>query len=371
MGNNNSNPFDAFSTSESVDIQVSKQQFAVNVANHVTSPLFASLSAQDKQRAMKYASELESSKYEQVLAFGFPAQEALKKFTSQMLNYIQRKDVRKVGEVLTDLIQHLEKIDPDALIEQNKGFFSRLFNRPKQSIQEVMTHYNKLSKRIDRLSIQLAHTQTGLLSDYQFLNELYSLNEDYFKEINLYIASLEIKKQHFVEVIIPNLTKAIAEEEDPFKRQQLQDLTMQLEWLDRRMYDLEVSREVAIQYAPQIRMIQQTNQMLIEKIQSSIMNTIPLWQSQISMLLSMNNQRRAMESQQRLMNASEELLRKNGKMLETTSKASKRHALNNADIDRFKQTQLKLLQDIEDTLRVQVSSDEKRHEIEYTILDQK
>jgi uncharacterized protein YaaN involved in tellurite resistance len=370
MGNN-SNPFDAFSTSESVDLQVSKQQFAVNVANHVTSPLFASLSAHDKQLSMKLAAELETSKYEQVLAFGYPAQEALKKFTNQMLNYIQRKDVRKVGEVLADLIQHLEKIDPDALIEQEKGFLSKLFNRPKQSIQEVMTHYNKLSKRIDRLSIQLAHTQTGLLSDYQFLNELYSLNESYFQEINVYIASLEIKKQHLKEVVMPNLTLAIATEEDPFKRQQLQDMTMQLEWLDRRMYDLEVSREVAIQYAPQIRMIQQTTQMLLEKIQSSIMNTIPLWQSQISMLLSMNNQRRAMESQKRLMDASEQLLRKNGKMLETTAKASKRASLNHEDIDRFKQTQTKLLQDIEDTLRVQVTSDQKRHEVEYTILDHK
>ena len=141
--NNSSNPFDAFSTSESVDIQVSKQQFAVNVANHATSPLFASLSDEDKQQAMKLARELESTKYEQVLDFGYPAQEALKKFTAQMLNYIQRKDVRKVGEVLSDLIQHLEKIDPDALVEQKKGFFSKLFNRPKQSIQEVMTHLRK------------------------------------------------------------------------------------------------------------------------------------------------------------------------------------------------------------------------------------
>lgn len=369
MGNK-INPFDAFTSNESVDIQVSKEQFAVNVANRVTAPLFASLSSQSKQQSMKLASELQSSKYEQVLAFGLPAQEALKKFTAQMLNYIQRKDVRKVGEVLSDLMQHLEKIDPDALVEQEKGFFGKLFNRPKQSIQEVMTHYNKLSKRIDRLSIQLAHTQNGLLSDYQFLNELYELNEEYFHNINIYIASLEIKKQHMEEVILPAISQAVIEQEDPFKRHELQDVKMQIEWLDRRMYDLEVSREVAIQYAPQIRMIQQTNQMLIEKIQSSIMNTIPLWQSQISMLLSMNNQRRAMASQQRLMDASEELLRKNGKMIEASAKGPKQKALNHTEIDQFKQTQLKLLQDIEDTLRVQVSSNERRHEIEYIIKEQ-
>ncbi|MER2039903.1 MAG: toxic anion resistance protein [Solibacillus sp.] len=365
------NPFDAFQTSESVDIQVSKDQFAVNVANNVTAPLFASLSNDAKQQAMQLALSLKSEKYEEILAFGLPAQEAMKKFTTQMLQYIQRKDVRKVGEVLSDLMEQLEKIDPDALVEEERGFFAKIFSRPKQSLQEVMTQYNKLSIRIDRLSIQLAHNQNSLLSDYQFLNDLYALNEDYFQGINVYIAGLEIKKQHIKEVVLPALEQAALSGEDPFKQHELKDVQMQLEWLERRMYDLELSREVAIQYAPQIRMIQQTNQMLMEKIQSSIMNTIPLWQSQISMLLSMNNQRRAMQSQQRLMDVSEQLLKKNGKMLHNSSKARKQQLLKHEDIDRFKQTQLKLLQDIEETLRVQVSSDEKRHEIEHTIIEHK
>lgn len=369
--NMTNNPFDAFTASENVDLQVSKEQFAVNVANNAASPLFASLSNDMKQRALQLAQNLEPKNYETVLSFGLPAQEALKKFTTQMLQYIQRKDVRKVGEVLSDLMQHLEMIDPDALIEQEKGFFAKLFSRPTQSIQEIMTHYNKLSKRIDRLSIQLEYNQNALLNDYQFLNKLYAINEDYFQEINVYIATLEIKKQHMRDVVLPSMQKEIVEGQNPFKQHELKDIEMQIEWIDRRMYDLELSREVAIQYAPQIRMIQQTNQMLLEKIQSSIMTTIPLWQSQIAMLLNMNNQRRAIRSQERLMDASEQLMRKNGKMLEVSKKASNRPALSHSDIDRFKQTQMQLLHDIEDTLRVHVETDEKRHEIEHTILEQK
>lgn len=369
--NTTNNPFEAFTTSENVDLQVSKEQFAVNVANKAASPLFASLSNQMKQQALEFAQNLEPKQYEDVLEFGLPAQEALKKFTSQMLQYIQRKDVRKVGEVLSDLMQHLEMIDPDALIEQEKGFFAKLFSRSTQSIQEIMTHYNKLSKRIDRLSIQLEYNQNALLSDYQFLNKLYAMNEQYFQEINVYIATLEIKKQHMRDVVLPALQKEVLEGQNPFKQHELKDIEMQIEWIDRRMYDLELSREVAIQYAPQIRMIQQTNQLLIEKIQSSVMTTIPLWQSQISMLLSMNNQRRAMQSQERLMNVSDQLMRKNGKMLEATGKMKNRAALSHSDVDRFKQTQLQLLHDIEDTLRMHVKTDEKRHEIEHTILDQK
>jgi len=367
---NNDNPFEAFKTSENVDIQVSKDQFAVNVANNAASPLFASLSNSMKQRAMQLALQLEPKQYEDVLAFGLPAQEALKKFTSQMLHYIQRKDVRKVGDVLSDLLQHLELIDPDALIEQKKGFFAKIFSKPKQSIQEVMTQYNKLSKRIDRLGIQLEHNQHALLSDYQFLNELYAMNEDYFQEINIFIASLEIKKQHLLDVILPSVEQAVSEGADPFKQHEVKDIHMQIEWLDRRMYDLELSREVAVQYAPQIRLIQQTNQMLLEKIQTSIMTTITLWQQQISMLLSMNNQRRAMQSQERLMNASEQMLLKSGKMLEV-QKNNKRPTLSHTDIDRFKATQTQLLQEIEDTLRMQVSTAEKRNEIEHTILELK
>lgn len=361
------NPFDAFTTSKSIDMQASREQFAVNVAANATTPLFASLSTASKQQAVHLAAELPAEHYENILTFGLSAQEALKKFTTQMLHYIQRKDVSRVGDVLSDLLRHLEEIDPDALIEEERGFFARIFHRPKKSIQEIMTQYNKLSKRIDRLGIQLSHTKNGLLADYQFLNELYEINESYFQNINVYIASLEIKKQHLQEVQLPTTVQTT----DPFKKNEVNDLHMQIEWLDRRIYDLEISREVAIQYAPQIRLIQQTNQLLIEKIQSSIMSTIPLWQSQIAMLLSMNNQRRAMQSQQRLMDASEELLRKNGKMLETTAKDRKRNAVNHTDIDRFKQIQLKLLQDIEDTLRVQVSSNEKRFEIEHTITEQK
>lgn len=372
MTDKSSNPFEAFTANGSSSVEKISEQFAVHVANEAATPLFASLGTEEKSRAMQLALNLHVSKYEEVLSFGLSAQDALKQFTSQMLLHIQRKDVNKVGDVLYDLMQHLEKINPDALVEEEKGFLSKFFSRQKQSIQEVMSQYNKLSKHIDRLGIQLSHNQTRLLSDFQFLEELYRLNEDYFHEINIFIAAAEIKKQHQLEVIQKLQEKVLEKNDDPILKHQLQDLHMQLEWLDKRAYDLEISREIAIQCAPQIRLIQQTNQMLIEKIQSSVMTTIPLWQSQISMLLSMNSQRRAMQSQKRLMDVSDELMRKNKKMIGATAKDSRKQTqLGHSDIDRFKQTQLQLLKEIEDTLRIQATSNEKRHQVETTILDMK
>ncbi|MEK4229571.1 toxic anion resistance protein [Solibacillus sp. FSL H8-0538] len=366
------NLFEVFKTTGSSSVEVASEQFAMHVENNVATPLFAALDAHTKNRAMDLARNLQMTKYEYVLSFGLPAQDALKQFTSQMLLHVQRKEVSKVGDVLFDLMQHLEKIDPDALVEQEKGFFSMMFSRQKKSIQEVMSHYKKLSNQIDRLGIQLSHTQTGLLSDYKFLDELYGLNEDYFHEINVYIAAVEIKKHHLLQDVLPKLQVQTLESDDPMQKHKLQDLHMQIEWLDKRMYDLEISREISIQCAPHIRLIQQTNQMLIEKIQSSVMTTIPLWQSQISMLLSMNSQRRAMQSQQRLMDVSDELMRKNGKMMDVTARATrKQKGVSHSDIDRFKQTQLQLLKEIEDTLRIQATSNEKRHQVETTILDMK
>ena len=128
---NKFNPFEAFSVNGSTDSTVAHEQFAVHVANNAATPLFASLSTEAQNRSMTLAGGLVLSQYEKVLAFGLPAQGALKKFTAQMLSHIQRRDVSKVGDVLFDLMQQLESIDPDVLIEEEKGFFGRLFATPK------------------------------------------------------------------------------------------------------------------------------------------------------------------------------------------------------------------------------------------------
>ncbi len=144
---------------------------------------------------MYLASTIDVSQYEYVLQFGVEAQHKLKHFTHNLLVQVQRNDTSPIREVLFKLMEQLEKIDPDSLVEKNKGFFAKLFNRSKSSIQEQISQYNRLSKQIDRLSIQLQHAQKGLLSDMNMLDELFRLNEDYFHSINIYIAAGELKKQ--------------------------------------------------------------------------------------------------------------------------------------------------------------------------------
>lgn len=335
------------------------------LAADLTPTIFTSLSEENQNNALYLARTLDVSNYHTVLQFGVEAQHKLKHFTNNLLVQVQRNDTSPIREVLFKLMEQLEKIDPDSLIETNKGFFAKLFNRSKSTIQEQISYYKRLSVQIDRLSIQLLHSQKGLLSDINMLEELYRLNEEYYHNINVYIAAGQLKKQDMMTNQLPKFQNDAIEKNDMISKQRLNDYMQAIEWLDKRIYDLQLSREIAIQSAPQLRLIQQTNRLLVEKIQVSVLTTIPLWQTQISILVNINNQRRINMTGQKLMDASDTMIRKNAKMLETTAKEAKRHkSISHNDIDIFKQTQLQLIESIEETLRVQAESNVQHAEIE-------
>jgi len=334
------------------------------VSNDQLRSIFSTLSEENQQNALYLASTINATQYNAILQFGVEAQHKLKHFTNNLLVQVQRNDTSPIRDVLFKLMEQLEKIDPDSLIE-NKGFFSKLFKRAKSTIQEQISHFKRLSVQIDRLSIQLLHAQKGLLSDIAMLEELYKLNEEYYHNINIYIAAAQLKKQDMINNQLTALQQEAIEKNDLISKQKLNDFLQAIEWLDKRIYDLQLSREVSIQSAPQIRLIQQTNRLLVEKIQSSVLTTIPLWQTQISILVNMNNQRRLNMTGQKLMDVSDDMLRKNAKMIEATAKDSKRHkSITHTDIDTFKQTQLQLIESIEETLRVQAESNTQHAEIE-------
>lgn len=329
--------------------------------------VFPTLKQEEQSKALLLASQLDETHYETIIRFGEDTQKSLKHFTHNLLLQVQRNDTSPIREILSKLVEQLEMIDPDDLIEKENNFFKRLFKRSKSSIQQIVSQYNRLSKQIDRLSIHLKRAQNGLLSDVNMLNELYKKNEEYYQQITLYIAALELKKQD-LQKQLQHLEQIDQQSENLMKEQQLNDLKNTIEWLDRRMYDLQVSREIAIQTAPQIRMIQSTNEMLVEKIQASVMTTIPLWQSQISMLIHMNRQRRANETSKRLMKASEQMVLKNADLIDVSNDGLKgQKAITHEDVDRFKETQLQLLESIEETLRIQADNNEKQLAIEKTI----
>lgn len=326
------------------------------------------LSPEEQEKAKQLAEQIPVGNYEAIITYGANAQNQLSNFSHKMLDHVQSKDIGPVGDVLSDLMSKLSEIDPEDLTEKKKSGLSRLFGKAKRSIQEMMTKYQKLSTQIDRIGVQLEHSKRGLLEDVQMLDSLYEQNKTYFQALNVYIAAAELKRDEIANVIIPEMQRKAELSNDQMAFQEVNDMGQFLDRLEKRLYDLQLSRQITIQSAPQIRMIQQTNQTLAEKIQSSIMTSIPLWKNQIAIALTLNRQRKAVESQRLVTKTTNDLLLKNSEMLKVNSiETAKENERGIVEIDTLKKTQENLIQTIEETLVIQADGRAKRKAAEVEI----
>ncbi|MGE6488720.1 toxic anion resistance protein [Paenisporosarcina sp. NPDC076898] len=326
------------------------------------------LSEEEKQKALALASQIPAGNYEAILTYGANAQTELSSFSHQMLDHVQKKDIGPVGDILKDLMDKLSQLNPEELSTQKKSGIKRLFGKVSRSVQELMTKYQKLSTQIDRIGIQLEHSKRGLIEDVQMLDKLYEQNKAYFQALNIYIAAAEIKRDEILNETIPSLRQKAEASSDQMAYQEVNDMAQFLDRLEKRLYDLQLSRQITIQSAPQIRMIQQTNQTLAEKIQSSVMTSIPLWKNQIAIALTLNRQMKAVEAQKQVTKTTNDLLLKNSEMLKINSlETAKENERGIVEIDTLKQTQENLLQTIEETLRIQADGRVKRKAAEVEI----
>lgn len=326
------------------------------------------LPEEDQQKAKQLAEQIPVGNYESILTYGANAQNELSRFSHQMLDHVQRKDIGPVGDVLKDLMDKLNELDPEELQQGKKSGLRKLFSRVSRSLQELMTKYQKLSTQIDRIGIQLEHSKAGLVEDIHILDQLYEQNKTYFQALNVYIAAAELKKEEIVTKLLPALKQKAESSQDQMDVQELNDLSQFVERLEKRVYDLQLSRQITLQTAPQIRMIQQTNQTLAEKIQSSIMTAIPLWKNQIAIALTLNNQRKAVEAQKQVTKTTNDLLLKNSEMLKVnTIETAKENERGLVEIETLKKTQENLISTIEETLQIQADGRQKRKAAEIEI----
>lgn len=330
--------------------------------------LMERLSEEEQKKARELATHIPVGDYESILTYGATAQNELTKFSHQMLDHVQKKDIGPVRDILSDLMKKLNELNPEELNQQEKKGIRRLFRKVNRSIQEVMTRYQKLSTQVDRIGIQLEHSKRGLIEDVRMLDQLYDQNKNYFKALNIYIAAAELKRDEIVNTVIPELRTKAESSNDQMAIQEVHDMTQFVDRLEKRIYDLQLSRQITIQSAPQIRMIQQTNQTLAEKIQSSIMTSIPLWKNQIAIALTLNRQQKAVTAQRQVTQTTNDLLLKNSEMLKTNSiETAKENERGIVEIDTLKKTQENLLQTIEETLQIQADGRMKRKAAELEI----
>ncbi|MGL4643660.1 MAG: toxic anion resistance protein, partial [Vagococcus fluvialis] len=268
-----SNPFEAPDTSKLSVQEDKKLQTNTSVATKVIDKL-----PEDRQKqARELAAQIDTSDSQAVLSYGVAAQQKLGEFSHTMLNHVQAQDIGPMGDSLTELMYRLNEASPSELEARDSNIFRKMFGKVKQSVYEVTAKYQKIGAQIDKIAVKLDKEKNGLLQDNLMLEQLYNKNKDYFDALNIYIAAGEVKIEELEMVTIPEAMKVAEASGDQMDAQIVNDLNQFVDRLEKRTYDLKLARQITIQQAPQIRLIQNTNQALAEKIQASINTAIPLW----------------------------------------------------------------------------------------------
>ncbi|KSU81036.1 Uncharacterized conserved protein YaaN involved in tellurite resistance [Fictibacillus enclensis] len=319
------------------------------------------LPEENKAKAYQLAKQIDPKNHQAMITYGSPAQSKLLSFSNTMLDQVKKQDVGQVGDIINDLMKKLSNVNPEELQSNKPSLFGRVFGKISGSVQEVLSKYQKTGAQIDRIGVKLDSSKNVLLADIAMLEKLYDHNKEYFQALNVYIAAGELKLEEINTKVIPALRKEAEDTNDQMKYQEVNDMVQFADRLDKRLHDLKLSREITIQSAPQIRLIQNTNQALVEKIQSSIMTAIPLWKNQVSIALTLLRQRSAVEAQKKVAKTTNDLLLKNAEMLKAnTLETARENERGLVDIETLKKTQENLMSTLEETLKIQEEGRHKR-----------
>ncbi|WP_078380366.1 toxic anion resistance protein [Sutcliffiella halmapala] len=328
-----------------------------------------SLSEDMKTRAREIAKQIDPNDQHAISSYGITAQNELSNFSNSILSHVQAKDAGPVGEVVSDLMRKIKEVKPGELEPQKKSFFGRLFGSVNNSVSQMFTKYRKIGFEIDKIADQLESFKKVLQRDNIMLESLYEKNKDYFQALNVYIAAAEHKLEEIQHTLVPALETKARATNNQMDVQAVSDMMQFADRLQKRTHDLKISRQITLQMAPQIRMIQHTNQTLVERIQSSILTAIPLWKNQLVIAVSLYNQQKAVATQKNVSETTNELLLRNSEMLkQNTISAAKENERGLVDIETLKKTQENLIETLEETLQIQQEGRQKRQQVEQELV---
>ena len=363
-----SNPFEAPDASKLATVE-EKLQTNTSVAPKVIDKL----PAERQRQARELAAQIDATDSQAVLSYGVAAQQKLGEFSHTMLNHVQAQDIGPMGDSLTELMYRLSEASPSELEARDGNIFKKMFGKVKQSVYEITAKYQKIGAQLDKIAVKLDKEKNGLLQDNLMLEQLYNKNKDYFDALNIYIAAGEVKIEDLNLVTIPEAMKKAEATGDQMDAQIVNDLNQFVDRLDKRTYDLKLARQITIQQAPQIRLIQNTNQALAEKIQASINTAIPLWKNQVAIALTLLRQKDAVTAQRQVSQTTNDLLTKNSEMLKISAiETAEENERGIVDIETLQKTQNDLVETIQETLKIQKEGKEKRRnaEIELSVMEE-
>ncbi|MCA9766632.1 MAG: toxic anion resistance protein [Carnobacterium sp.] len=327
--------------------------------------LINKLPEERQKQARDLAEQIDVTNIQSVMSYGAAAQQKLGEFSHAMLNQVQNSDTGEIGDSLNDLMFRLNEANPEDLRADDNNVFKKIFGRVRKSIYEMTAKYQKIGAQIDKISVKLDKEKNALIDDNLMLEQLYQKNKDYFDALNIYIAAGELKIDELTTMFIPEAIKSAENSSNQMDVQIVNDLNQFLDRLEKRTYDLKLARQMTIQQAPQIRLIQNTNQALAEKIQSSINTAIPLWKNQIAIALTLLRQKDAVTAQRQVSETTNDLLKRNSEMLKiSTIETAKENERGIIDIETLQQTQNDLVETLQETLHIQKTGRLKRKEAE-------
>lgn len=316
------------------------------------------LSPEERKMVNDFAEKIDITNSQMVLQYGAASQKKLSDFSETALSRVKTKDMGETGELITSLISELQGFD--ATTEQPKGIFG-FFKKTANSIEQLKTRYDSADKNVERIKAQLEDHQVTLMKDITMLDKMYELNLVYFKELTMYILA---GKKKLAEVRANDL-KAAQEKAQrtqlPEDAQAARDLADQCDRFEKKLYDLELTRNISIQMGPQIRLIQSNDTMMAEKIQTTIVNTIPLWKNQMVLALGMAHSQQAMQAERAVTDATNELLRKNAATLKQgTIDIAKESERGVVDIETLQQTNRDLISTLDELNKIRADGKAKR-----------
>ena len=318
------------------------------------------LTAEEKEAVESFASQIDLTDSSMILQYGAGTQKKMADFSENALESVRTKDLGEVGELLSNVVGQLKDFGE----EEEKGFLG-IFKRTSNKIQNMKAKYAKAETNINQICKSLESHQVQLLKDVAILDKMYELNLTYFKELSMYILAGKKKLQEVRDTKLKEMFQKAQTSGLPEDAQVAKDLDAMCNRFEKKIYDLELTRTISIQTAPQIRLVQGNNTLMVEKIQSTIVNTIPLWKSQMVLALGVEHSAQAAEAQREVTDMTNELLRKNAEKLKmSTIETAKESERGIVEMETLKAANESLISTLDEVMKIQQEGRQKRQEAE-------
>ncbi len=324
----------------------------------------AALSEEEQRMVEQFTQQIDLNNTNIILQYGAGTQKKMADFSEKALENVQTKDLGEIGELITGVVTELKGFDAE---EEEKGFFGRL-KKSANKLTALKTKYDKAEVNVNKICKALEGHQVQLLKDAALLDKMYEQNKVYFKELSMYILAGKRKLEQVRTTELPALLAKANQSGLPEDAQAAKDLDALCTRFEKKIHDLELTRMISIQTAPQIRLVQNNDTMMVEKIQSTIVNTIPLWKSQMVLATGVEHSTQAAKAQREVSDFTNELLKKNAEKLKVatieTAKESERGIV---DMETLRKTNESLISTLDEVMRIQTEGKEKRREAEQEI----